>query len=99
MLVFFIPVFQLQCADQTEVASVLLQNDADINAVTSGGQSPLHLAATYSRDNSLLEVLLMDKRLDPSIVNCQNQTALDLARRSGKEALFELIEESVNVQW
>ena len=87
------------CADQTEVAQLLLQNDADINAVTSGGQTPLHLAATYSRDSSLLTVLLMDKRLDPSIVNCQKQTALDLARRSGKEALFELIEESVNIQW
>lgn len=86
--------------DETEVASVLLQNDADINAQTSGGQTPLHLAATYSRDNSLLEMLLMEKRLDPNIVNCQNETALDLAKRSGRKAmLFELIEDSVNVRW
>lgn len=85
--------------DQAEVASVLLQNDADINAQTTGGQTPLHLAATYTRDNLLLQVLLMDKRLNPNIVNCQNQTALDLAKRSGKESLFELIEGSVNVQW
>ena len=84
---------------QTETASVLLQNDADINAQTSGGQTPLHLAATYSRDSTLLEVLLMAKRLDPSIVNGQNETALDLAKRSGKESLFELVEGSVNVQW
>ena len=78
---------------------MLLQNKADINAQTSGGQTPLHLAATYSRDNSLLEVLLMDKRLDPSIVNYQNENAFDLAKRSGKGTLFELVEASVNVQW
>ncbi|XP_028400030.1 ankyrin repeat domain-containing protein 49-like isoform X2 [Dendronephthya gigantea] len=91
----------LHCAcrwDQTEVASVLLQNHADINAQTSGGQTPLHLAATYTRDNSLLQVLLTDKKLDPKIVNCQNETALDLAKRSGKEALFELVEDSIIVQ-
>ncbi len=78
---------------------MLLQNDADINAQTSGGLTPLHLAATYTRDNSLLEVLLMDKRLDSNIVNGQNETAFDLARRSGKESFFELVEGSVNVQW
>ena len=91
--------FPIVCVDQTEVASVLLQNDADINAQTSGGLTPLHLAATYTRDNSLLEVLLMDKRLNPNIVNGQNETAFDLARRSGKESFFELVEGSVNVQW
>ena len=79
---------------------MLLQNGADINAQTSGGHTPLHLAATHSRDTALLEILLTDKKLKPSIKNCQNETALDLAKRSGKyEFMFELVEASVNVQW
>lgn len=42
----------------------------------------------------------MNRKLDPNIVNCQNETALDLAKRFGKKALlFELVEDSLNVQW
>lgn len=96
LLVFY---FVFLIVDQTAVAYILLQNGADINAQTCGGQTPLHLAVTYARGNSLLEVLLLNKKLDVNIVNCQNKTALDLAKPLGKESLFEVVEDSINVQW
>lgn len=90
----------LHCAcrwNKTGVASLLLQNGADVNAQTNGGQTPLHLAASNSRAKPSLELLLRCGGVDPSLRNGQDQTAYEVARRSGPWSyLFEMTEEAVD---
>ena len=90
----------LHCAcrwNKTRVASLLLQNGADANAQTNGRQTPLHLAASNGRAKSSLELLLRHGGTDPSLRNGQEETAFEVARRSGRFGyLFELVEEAVD---
>lgn len=90
----------LHCAcrwNKTKVASLLLQNGAKINSLTNGGQTPLHLAAVNGRAKNTLVMLLGNPDLDPGIRNAQDETALSIARRSGRLAyLFEVVEENVD---
>ncbi|EDO30344.1 predicted protein, partial [Nematostella vectensis] len=80
-------------------ASLLLQNGANINALTNGKQTPLHLAALGIGGTATLKLLLFNRRLDATILNTQGETARDIANRSGKWVdLFEAVEESMNVQ-
>ena len=90
----------LHCAcrwNKVGVASLLLQNGASVNAQTDGGQTPLHLAASNDRAAAVLELLLRQRGLEAGRRNGQDETALDVARRSGCHThLFELAEESVD---
>ena len=84
---------------KTEVASLLLQNGADINAQTNGKQTPLHFAASGVSGATTLQLLLCNRWLDASLRNMQDETAYDIAKRSGKHhELFEMVEDSINVK-
>lgn len=84
---------------KTEVASLLLQNGADINAQTNGKQTPLHFAASGVSEATTLQLLLCNRWLDASLRNMQDETAYDIAKRSGKHhVLFEMVEDSINVK-
>ena len=84
---------------KTDVASLLLQNGADINAQTNGKQTPLHFAASAVGGTATLQLLLCNRWLNASIVNMQNETAYDIAKRSGKHhELFEIVEDCINVK-
>jgi len=84
---------------KTDVASLLLQNGADINAQTNGKQTPLHFAASGVGETTTLQLLLCNRWLDPTLLNMQNETAYDIAKRSGKHCeLFEIVEECINVK-
>lgn len=93
----------LHCAckwDSVEAVSLLLQNGADVNAQTKGHITPLHLAAQASNTSGrrTLELLLWQPYIDPNVVNDAGDTAYDIACRMGPlGALFEILEDSVNV--
>ena len=90
----------LHCAcrwNKARLASLLLQNGANVNAQTNGKQTPLHLAACNGRVKSCLELLLRHRDVDPSLRNGQDETAFEVARRSGRFSdLFELVEDAVD---
>ncbi|CAL1290793.1 unnamed protein product [Larinioides sclopetarius] len=91
----------LHCAckwDSIEAVSLLLQNGADVNAQTVGHITPLHLAASNAAGRRTLELLLWQPYIDPNVKNDAGDTAYDIAYRTGPlGALFEILEESVNV--
>lgn len=84
--------------DSVEAVSLLLQNGADVNAETKGHITPLHLAASNVSGRRTLELLLWQPYIDPNVRNDGGDTAYDIACRTGPlGALFEILEESVNV--
>ncbi|PFX19032.1 Ankyrin repeat domain-containing protein 49 [Stylophora pistillata] len=93
----------LHCAcrwGKTKVASLLLQNGADINSQTNGKQTPLHFAASGVGGTSTLQLLLCNRWLDASLLNMQNETALDIANRSGQHyKLFEIVEDCIDIKY
>lgn len=90
----------LHCAcrwNKAEVASLLLQNGAQINAQSNGRQTPLHLAACNDHSKNTLELLLRHRDLDTTLRNGQDETAFEVAQRSGRYAfLFEIAAEEVD---
>jgi len=83
--------------NKAEVASLLLQNGALINAQTNGKQTPLHLAACNDRAKATLLLLLTHRDVDVDLRNGQDETALTIAERSGRNSyLFEMTNESID---
>ncbi|XP_035781165.1 ankyrin repeat domain-containing protein 49-like [Anopheles albimanus] len=64
-------------------AALLLQFAADVNARSDGDQTPLHIAVTVSSCRETLVTLLMNERCDPELRNNSNETAEQIAKRSG----------------
>ncbi|XP_065883611.1 poly [ADP-ribose] polymerase tankyrase-2-like [Dysidea avara] len=60
-----------------EVAELLLEHGASVNAVDLWQYTPLHEAASKSR--SEVCTLLLCHGADPTLTNCHNKSALDLA--------------------
>ena len=82
--------------DCTDAAVLLLKSGADINCQTNGGQTPLHLASTTPDHAKTLEMLLLTNGLQPTLKNGANETAFDIAFRSGPHyKLFEIIDPSI----
>ncbi|XP_028656342.1 ankyrin repeat domain-containing protein 49 [Erpetoichthys calabaricus] len=83
--------------NNAKVASYLLQNGADINAQTNGLLTPLHLVAGSSNSHETLELLLMNRHLQPQLKSSSNETALDIARRTSLHyCLFEIVDACTN---
>ncbi|XP_040833061.1 ankyrin repeat domain-containing protein 49 [Ochotona curzoniae] len=83
--------------NNASVASFLLQHDADINAQTKGLLTPLHLAAGNKDSRDTLELLLMNRYIEPGLKNNLEETAFDIAKRSSiYHYLFEVVEGCTN---
>lgn len=83
--------------NNARVASFLLQHDADVNAQTKGLLTPLHLAAGNRDSKDTLELLLMNRYIKPGLKNSLEETAFDIARRTGTyHYLFEIVEGCTN---
>ena len=83
--------------NQTEVISLLLQHDVDINAQTNGGHTALHLASAEQDSRDTLDILLNDDNIDTSVRNSMGETAYEICRRTSENCwLFELREASIN---
>lgn len=83
--------------NKTDSAELLLRHGAHINASTHGGLTPLHLAAKQANTPHILQLLLMDPKIDTSIKNMLGDTAIDIAERSSQfYKLFQLCDKCIN---
>lgn len=74
-----------------ECVALLLQYGADVNAVSDGSQNPLHIAATVSNCRQTAMTLMLDDKFDAATLNNSNETASDIARRTGLTfSIFEM---------
>lgn len=74
-----------------EVAALLLQHGADVNALSEGQQTPLHIAATVSNCRNTAMTLLLDPNCNSNALNNSNETAAEIARRTGLSyPIFEM---------
>ena len=70
----------------------------DPNAQSNGGQTPLHLVAQKSDCMETVLMLLTHHAVDFTVKNDQNETSLQIAKRSSQfNHLFEIAEESLNI--
>ena len=82
--------------NQTEVISLLLQYEIDVNAQTKGGHTALHLASSEQDSGDTIKLLLNVDNIDTSIKNSMGETAYEICRRTSEHCkLFELREKSV----
>ena len=62
----------------------LLPQGADVNAVSEGGQTPLHLAAFHGKARETLQLLFSRPELRSAGKNAQGDTPRDIAVRQGQ---------------
>ena len=74
------------------VIETLLDWGAEIDAKDGGGRTPLH-AAVQGNDNPAVMLALLQRGADASERNSDGETPLDLARRLGKAAFIEALDE------
>ncbi|XP_026465618.1 ankyrin repeat domain-containing protein 49-like [Ctenocephalides felis] len=83
--------------NNASVAGLLLQYGANVNAQSNGGQTPLHVASSSSDCREVLTILLLTEGIKPNILNSSNETAFDIAKRSGKYYyLFDIAHDALN---
>lgn len=84
---------------QIEITDLLLRwKSCDVNAKTTGLQTPLHLAAQNSNSLPLFQLLLMHPNINPSGANQIGERAADIAARNIKYYdLFIISDDSINI--
>lgn len=76
-----------------EMVHLLLEHHAYIDAVSPNGTTPLMMAAFYG--STALVELLLDAGADPLLRNEQGLSAIDFARRAGRQSDVDLIARAV----
>lgn len=74
---------------QLEVMSLLLENNAYIDAASPNGSTPLMMAALYGSPSAVK--LLLEAGADPTLKNNLGLTAIDFANRDNRKDASELI--------
>lgn len=72
-----------------EIGKMLIEADANVNAIQATGETPLHFAAQFG--NIDLIVSLLEFGADTSIVNMQGLSAADLALEKGYREISEIL--------
>lgn len=75
--------------DSVEMVRLMLQHHAYIDAESPNKSTPLMLAAHYGHADVVR--LLLEEGADPSLRNEQGLTAVDFARRAGRDDMAELV--------
>lgn len=82
-----------------QCALLLLQHGANVNAQSDGLQTPLHITATVSNCRNTATVLLMDRNINANALNNSEETACDIALRSGLSGpIFEMGHSAYDVE-
>ncbi|CAD6997030.1 ankyrin repeat domain-containing protein 49 [Ceratitis capitata] len=82
-----------------ECAALLLQHGSDVNAKSEGEQTPLHVTATVSNCRNTATVLLMNEEINPRALNNSEETAGEIARRTGMTfPVFEMGHQAYDVE-
>ena len=79
-----------------EIARLLLEHHAYIDAESPNKTTPLMMAARYGRDPVVQ--LLLDEGADPLLRNEKGLSAIDFARQAGRAASVELIAKQVRLK-
>lgn len=74
--------------NNAKLVALLLQHGADINAFSEGNQTPLHVATTVSSCRDTLLELFMNDKLKPELLNSSEETAGQIAKRTGPSFPF-----------
>jgi ankyrin repeat protein len=83
------PLHYAATGGHSEMIRLLLDNHAYIDAESPNRSTPLMMASSYG--NAASVKLLLDEGADPMLVNEQGLTAVDFARRAGREDVVILI--------
>ena len=75
-----------------DVVEVLVERDADVNAIGGDGGTPLHLASHHDRPDMIR--LLLDQGADLSIQNRWGRTPLHVAARRNCDLVAALLQNS-----
>jgi len=75
--------------DSVDMVRLMLQHHAYIDAESPNKSTPLMLAAHYGHPDALR--LLLEEGADPSLRNEQGLTAVDFARRAGRDDMVDLV--------
>ncbi|XP_065357723.1 ankyrin repeat domain-containing protein 49 [Calliphora vicina] len=82
-----------------QCALLLLQHGANVNAQSDGQQTPLHVAATVSNCRNTATVLLMDQNINAKALNNSDETACEIALRSGLTGpVFEMAHSAYDIE-
>ena len=73
-----------------EIAKLLLQHGANVNAADEDGETPLHCAVLHGQV-AMVNLLLRQFDLDPDAVTNQDQTALHLTVKRGEVECFKAL--------
>lgn len=79
-----------QAERQKEIANLLLQNGAELNAQDDNGETPLIAAVT--RGQKALVELLLEKGADANIRNAKGETPFDIANSANRSDLSQLLQ-------
>ncbi len=87
-------------AGNMDMIQLLLNNDADVNAKTINGKTPLHLAVDFSKGETEIVKLLLGNGADPNVSadfsnirrsETENHTPVSLARKRKYSAIADLL--------
>lgn len=85
--------------NNSKLAALVLQHGADINARSEGDQTPLHITSSVSACRDTLVTLFMNPKLDPTLKNNSDETAFQIAKRTGPTVpLFDMIHPALFVE-
>jgi uncharacterized protein len=90
------PLHSAAAADQTEIARLLLEHGADVNARQQAGVTPLHQAAAAGQLG--LAELLLDHGADVNARTDDGATPLGLAVKNQREKLVTLLRQQGGVE-
>jgi ankyrin repeat protein len=83
------PLHYAATSGQLEIISLLLENNAYIDAESPNGSTPLMMAAMYG--SPTVVKLLLQEGADPQLKNQQGLTALDFAQRGNRPDALKAI--------
>jgi ankyrin repeat protein len=85
--------------NNAKMAALVLQHGSEINAHSEGDQTPLHITTSVSSCRDTLVTLFMNPKLNPEIKNNSNETAYQIAKRTGLTfPLFEMVHPALSVE-